>query len=170
MAHQKNAIKTNSTSKVDIGITVESRAEVAGMLSQLLADQHTLYIKTRNYHWNVTGMQFQSLHELFEEQYDDLAEYIDETAERIRSLGFFAPGSMDAFKSMARLVETDHVDGNAQAMLKNLLNDHETIIQILRNDQEEAMDKYGDAGTQDFLIGMMEGHEKMAWMLRAHLA
>jgi len=168
MAHEKNAIVTDS--KVDIGIAEDSRAEIAGMLSQLLADQHTLYIKTRNYHWNVTGMQFQSLHQLFAEQYDNLAEYIDDTAERIRSLGYFAPGSMEAFKNMGRLVETDHVGGNAQIMLQNLLNDHEAIIQILRNDQEEAMDKYGDAGTQDFLIGMMEGHEKMAWMLRAHLA
>lgn len=167
MAQEKNTTKTSS--QVDIGINVEGRTQIAGILSQLLADQHILYIKTRNYHWNVVGMHFQPLHELFEEQYDDLEEYIDDTAERIRSLGFFAPGSIDDFKKMARLVETDHVNGDARTMILNLLNDHEAMIQILRNDQDEVMEKYGDAGTQDFLIGMMQGHEKMAWMLRSHL-
>ncbi len=168
MAQEKNDTLTHS-SQTDIGITTDNRTEIAGILSQLLADQHILYIKTRNYHWNVTGMHFQPLHELFEEQYDDLEEYIDDTAERIRSLGFFAPGSIDDFKKMARLMESDHVNGDDRTMLTNLLNDHETMIQILRNDQEEVFEKYQDAGTQDFLIGMMQGHEKMAWMLRAHL-
>lgn len=153
---------------IDIGISLEGRTAVAEALGQLLADMHILYIKTRNYHWNVTGMQFQPLHELFEEQYTDMATTIDDIAERIRSLGFFAPGSLEAFKKQARLVETDHVGGDATTMVKNLLRDHETIIQILRHDQEEAAN-HGDDGTNDFLIAAMEDHEKMAWMLRAHL-
>lgn len=166
-----NSVKelTAMGSNVDIGISHENRQAVAKALGQLLADEHVLYIKTRNYHWNVTGMFFAPLHELFEEQYTEMATFIDDIAERIRSLGFFSPGSMDDFREMSRLVETGHLDGNAEKMLKNLLRDHETIIQILRHDQEAAVEKYKDDGTNDFLIALMEAHEKMAWMLRAHL-
>ncbi len=156
-------------STIDIGIPQESRKAIAEALGQLLADMHILYIKTRNYHWNVTGMYFQPLHALFEEQYTAMATSIDDIAERIRSLGFFSPGSLQAFMDAARLVETDHVQGDAHVMVKNLIRDHETIIQILRHDQEEAAN-LGDDGTNDFLIALMEDHEKMAWMLRAHLA
>jgi len=155
-------------SNVDIGIDHDERQVVAKALGQLLADEHVLYIKTRNYHWNVTGMFFKPLHELFEEQYTEMATFIDDIAERIRSLGFFSPGSLDDFRGMARLVETGHLNGDAEKMVKNLLRDHETVIQILRHDQEVAQQK-GDDGTNDFLIGLMEAHEKMAWMLRAHL-
>jgi len=156
-------------SQVDIGIDYENRKAVSETLGLLLADEHVLYIKLRNYHWNVVGMQFKPLHELFEEQYNLLAVSIDNIAERIRSLGFFAPGSLKDFLGMARLVETDHLNGKAETMLVNLIRDHEAIIQILRYDLEMAMDKYGDAGTSDFLTGLMEEHEKMVWMLRAHL-
>lgn len=155
--------------KIDIGIDAENRKAVSAALCQLLADEHILYIKTRNYHWNVTGMFFKPLHELFEEQYTAMATFIDDIAERIRSLGFFAPGSMEEFRGMARLVETNHLKGDAKQMLQNLIRDHETIIQILRHDQEAAAEKYGDDGTNDFLIALMEEHEKMVWMLRAHL-
>ena len=155
--------------KVEIGIDYENRKAICEALGQLLADEHVLYIKLRNYHWNVVGMQFKPLHELFEEQYTMLADAIDNIAERIRSLGFFAPGSMEALLGMARLVETDHLKGNAESMLVNLIRDHEAIIHILRHDLEMAVDRYGDAGTSDFLTALMEDHEKMAWMLRAHL-
>jgi starvation-inducible DNA-binding protein len=158
------------SSQVDIGISAENRRAVSEALCQLLADEHVLYIKLRNYHWNVAGMNFQPLHELFSQQYATLEGHIDEIAERIRILGFFAPGSMEEFSKMARLMETDHVNGDAQTMLRNLLRDHETLIQILRHDLEEADQKYQDMGTSDYLIGLMEVHEKMAWMLRAHLA
>lgn len=157
-------------SAVNIGIEHADRQSLANMLCLLLADQHVLYIKLRNYHWNVTGVHFKPLHELFEEQYNTLAGFIDDTAERIRSLGFFTPGSMDEFKRMARLEETSHLNGDAKRMLENLLLDHEAIIQILRHDQEVAMEEHKDAGTNDFLIAMMEAHEKMAWMIRAHMA
>lgn len=156
-------------SRVDIGIVQEDRRAVAQALSQLLADEHVLYIKTRNYHWNVSGMFFKPLHELFEAQYTDIATFIDDIAERVRILGFFTPGSMEEFRELARLSESGHLRGNAEEMLHNLIHDHETVIQILRHDQEAAA-TYNDAGTNDFLVGLMEAHEKMVWMLRAHLS
>ncbi|MCB0594208.1 MAG: DNA starvation/stationary phase protection protein [Phaeodactylibacter sp.] len=155
---------------VNIGIQDAKREGVAELLKHLLADEHVLYIKLRNYHWNVTGIHFQQLHAFFEEQYTAVATYIDDTAERIRSLGFFAPGSMEEFSAYARLQESSHLNGNAGQMLENLLQDHEAIIRSLRKDQEAAMEQYGDAGTQDFLIALMEAHEKHAWMVRSHLA
>lgn len=160
---------THEQVDVNIGIETSNRQGVAHALKQLLADEHVLYIKLRNYHWNVTGIHFQQLHAFFEEQYDDLEDHIDDIAERIRSLGFFSPGSMEEFKKEARLEETGHLNGNAEQMLKNLLADHEAIIQFLRHDQDVVMEEYNDAGTQDFLIALMEEHEKMVWMVRAHL-
>ena len=163
---EKKQAKANS---LNIGIQESHRAEVAKLLGQLLADEHVLYIKLRNYHWNVEGMYFQPLHALFEEQYNELAVQIDDIAERIRSLGHYAPGSMAAFRELARLQESDHLGGHAENMLKNILADHEMIIQVLRHDLEDCMEKYHDAGTSDFLTALMEVHEKMAWMVRSHL-
>lgn len=160
---------THEKVDVNIGIETTDRKQVADALKQLLADEHVLYIKLRNYHWNVTGPHFQPLHAFFEEQYNALEGHIDEIAERIRSLGYFSPGSLQSFMQEARLEETGHLNGNAEQMLKNLLADHETLIQILRHDQDMVMESYKDAGTQDFLIALMEIHEKMAWMVRAHL-
>ncbi len=156
--------------EVNIGISQSNREQVAELLRQLLADEHVLYIKLRNYHWNVMGPYFQPLHAFFEEQYNAVATYADDIAERIRSLGSFAPGSMEEFLAYARLEESRHLDGNAQKMLENLLSDHEALVQILRRGQEVVMEQYGDAGTQDFLIALMEAHEKHAWMVRAHLS
>lgn len=155
---------------VNIGIEPAHREAVAHALSLLLADEHVLYVKLRNYHWNVTGPHFKPLHELFEEQYTALATAIDDIAERIRSLGFFVAGSLEAFRGMARLTETGHLNGDATRMLENLLLDHEAIIQILRHDLEAADKEYNDMGTSDFLTGLMEQHEKMAWMIRVHMA
>ncbi|NBC08674.1 MAG: DNA starvation/stationary phase protection protein [Bacteroidetes bacterium] len=164
--------KTMTHEKVDVNIGIETsnRGQVADALKQLLSDEHILYIKLRNYHWNVTGIHFQQLHAFFEEQYTDLAEHIDDIAERIRSIGYFAPGSMQDFQRHSRLEETGHFNGDAETMLKNLLADHEAIIQFLRRDQDMVMEECNDAGTQDFLIALMEEHEKMAWMVRSHLA
>ena len=156
-------------SPVSIGLTENQRTGVADILNATLADAHVLYIKTRNYHWNVTGMAFKPLHELFEEQYTAMATEIDDIAERIRSLGFFAPGSMEEFRKLSRLIESGDMKGDAEKMLRSLIADHEALIQYLCNDQEDAMEKHGDAGTQDFLIGLMTAHEKMVWMLRAHV-
>lgn len=154
---------------VNIGIGTQNRTEVAKMLNQLLADEHVLYIKLRNYHWNVEGMYFQQLHGLFEEQYNTLSVQIDDIAERIRSLGHYAPGSMQSFAEMSRLQESEHLNGDYKLMLQNILADHEMIIQVLRHDLEAAMEEFNDAGTSDFLTALMEAHEKMAWMIRAHV-
>lgn len=164
--------KTTQSSKasIQIGIEEQQRANIAQMLNLILADEHVLYIKLRNYHWNVTGMFFQALHGLFEEQYDDIAEKIDDIAERIRSLGFFSAGSMEEFQQMTRLKESGNQNGNAEQMIKNLLADHEAIIQILRLDINHLESDYNDTGTTDFLTGLIQMHEKMAWMLRSHLA
>ena len=138
------------------------------MLGRLLADEHVLYVKTRNFHWNVTGLDFGALHELFEKQYDALADSIDEIAERIRMLGGVAPGSMKEFLKLARLDEQPGGKLEAGKMIAALLSDHETVIRALREAIEVA-DGAGDAGTNDFLTGLLEDHEKTAWMLRAHL-
>ena len=154
---------------VNIGLKSEERNGVVQMLNQLLADEHVLYMKLRNYHWNIRGMFFSSLHEFFGEQYEKLEERIDDIAERIQTLGHFAPGSMQELLKLARLEETDHLNGNDRKMLENILLDHEMIIKVLRIDLDDALEKYNDAGTSDFLTGLMEEHEKMAWMVRAHL-
>lgn len=165
---QKSA--STKEDRVDIGIAAENRKKVAEILNQLLADEHILYVKLRNYHWNVQGMFFAPLHELFQEQYEKLEERIDDIAERVRSLGHYSLGAMEAFKNHARLQESGHLDGDAVKMLQNILVDHEMIIKVLRHDVDETMDTYKDAGTSDFLTALMEDHEKMAWMIRAHLA
>lgn len=154
----------------NIGLTSDQRKGVGGILSALLADQHVLYVKTRNYHWNVTGPHFHDLHTFLEAQYDQLAESIDEVAERIRSLGGVAPGAMADFLKLARLKESVGSPPDWRTMLGNLLADHEATIRQLRGDVERCAAEFGDAGTQDFLTGLMESHEKTAWMLRAHLA
>lgn len=138
------------------------------LLKRLLADEHVLYIKSRNFHWNVTGPDFGPLHALFETQYNALAGTIDEIAERIRSLGGVAPGSMKEFLKLSRLDEQPGGKLDAEKMIAALLSDHEAVIRALRADIEKA-DAAGDAGTNDFLVGVLEAHEKTAWFLRAHL-
>lgn len=157
--------------KADIGLDNTQRAGVSRILNKALSDEHVLYIRTRNYHWNVTGMHFKSLHEFFEEQYKALEAAIDEIAERARSLGFRAIGSMSEFMQHARLPEQNPAEvPDAVQMLRNLLADHESIIKHLRTDIDACDDVFEDVGTGDFLTGMMEAHEKMAWMIRAYLS
>ncbi|MDX1917636.1 MAG: DNA starvation/stationary phase protection protein [Candidatus Caenarcaniphilales bacterium] len=155
--------------EINIRLDKEQRQAVVKLLERLLADEFVLYVKTRNYHWNVTGSHFHALHKFFEDQYDDLAEFIDETAERIRSLGFESPGSMSAFLKDTRLQECTAAHLDDHSMLKNLLLDHEALIAYLRVDLDICAEDHNDMGTSDFLTGLMEKHEKMAWMLRAHL-
>ncbi len=154
--------------KPNLGLSGKARDAVHEALVRLLADEHVLYVKTRNFHWNVTGLQFGVLHELFEKQYDALAEVIDEVAERIRILGGVAPGSMKEFLKLARLDEQPGGLLEAEKMIAILLGDHESVIRSLREAIRVA-DEAGDAGTNDFLTGLLEDHEKTAWMLRAHL-
>jgi starvation-inducible DNA-binding protein len=153
--------------KPNLDIPDKSRAAVVTILNDLLSDEYLLYTKTRNYHWNVVGPQFNDLHKFFEAQYEALDEVIDEVAERARSLGGRALGTLAEFARHARLKERAGEAPDARGMLADLLADHEALIRSLRVDAEIVMDKHGDAGTNDFLVGLMEKHEKMAWMLRA---
>jgi len=153
--------------KPNIGIADEPRRAVIGILNTLLADEYLLYTKTRNYHWNVVGPQFNDLHKFFESQYEELDDVVDDVAERARALGGHAQGTLAEFTKRARLKEQPGNDPDAKEMLAQLLADHETVVRHLRDDAEVTMAKHEDAGTNDFLIGLMEKHEKMAWMLRA---
>jgi len=154
---------------VNIGISQKDRQGVINLLSKILADQYVLYTKTRNYHWNVTGPHFSDYHKLFAEQYGALAEDIDDVAERIRSLGGKTPSTLKEFSNATRLKEHPGKYPNARVMVANLLADHEKVIQTLRKDIESCGSKYHDVGTEDFLTGLIEKHEKTAWMLRAIL-
>jgi starvation-inducible DNA-binding protein len=154
----------------NIGLNADTRKSETEMLGANLADLHVLYQKTRNYHWNVVGPRFHELHEFFEEQYTEIAENIDEVAERIRQLGGKAPGTMAEYLKTARLSEEQPgVYPDAETMIANLLADHEAIIRQLREDINTADEDCGDTGTADFLTALLEDHEKKAWMLRSFL-
>jgi starvation-inducible DNA-binding protein len=153
----------------NLGITDKDRTAVVKILNTLLADEYVLYTKTRNYHWNVVGPQFNDLHKFFGEQYEQLDGLVDDVAERARQLGGHSVATLSEFVEEARLKEHPGQYPSAEEMLENLLADHETIIRQLRVDAAIASDKLHDAGTNDFLVGLMESHEKMAWMLRSFL-
>lgn len=152
--------------KANIGLNKSDSAKIVEILSNYLADSYYLYLKTHNYHWNVTGMHFQNLHKLFDEQYNALFASLDEIAERIRSLGEFVPATYAQLKDLTCLKETKEVPKDRE-MIKILLEDHESVIRNLRSWIEEV-NKAGDAGTSDFLTARIEEHEKIAWMLRSH--
>ena len=153
----------------EIGLDENNAKNIATWLEGLLADEYVLLIKTRNFHWNVRGINFASLHALFEEQYSALTGYVDDVAERIRMLGFASPGSMAEFLKNTRLKEVAKNNMNANEMLQALLADHESIIKHIRLGIVEIDEKGGDVGTADFITGLMQEHEKMAWMLRSSL-
>lgn len=155
--------------KTNIGLSGESREAVVKILNTTLSDEFVLYAKTRNYHWNVTGPNFHDLHKFLEAQYEELDDIVDDVAERARSLGGIAFGSLAEFAKHTRLKEQPGKSVAAKAMLADLLQDHESMIRHLRVDLAACGEKYQDAGTNDFLTGLMEKHEKMAWMLRACL-
>ncbi len=153
----------------DLGLQEKQRKDVATGLKVVLADESMLYQKLRNYHWNVTGRHFFELHIALEEQYTAIAEVIDEVAERIRQYGVFAPGTLAEFKQLTRLSEQPGVYPDARTMVANLVADHETIIRNLRDDINTIEDKDDDVGAADLLTGMLQTHQKMAWMLRMYL-
>jgi starvation-inducible DNA-binding protein len=152
-----------------IGITETNRQSVATALIKLLADEYLLYTKTRNAHWNVEGADFYEKHEFFESQFEQLDEFIDSIAERIRSLGHYAPATLKEFLSLTSLTEQTREANDSRGFIRELLSDHETIIIHLRESISLFANDYKDLGTSDFVTGLMENHEKMAWMLRAHL-
>lgn len=153
--------------KTNVGLTAEQINGVVEILKSTLADEFVLYTKTRNYHWNVTGPHFNDLHKFFESQYDALAEKIDDVAENIRYFGATAPGSMKEYLAVTRLRESEGTPTKAAEIVKNLLADHEALIQNLRRNVETADATHRAADVADFLTGLLEDHEKMAWMLRA---
>jgi starvation-inducible DNA-binding protein len=157
------------TAKIDIGISEDNRQAVANILNHLLADEFVLYTKTRKFHWNVKGIHFHDLHLFFESQYKELAEIMDEVAERIRKLGHYSLGTLQQFLDETNLLEHTDDGSSAEVMIEALLEDHETIIRELRKAIDPIQEKHKDAGTADFLTGLMEQHESMAWMLRSML-
>lgn len=157
------------TAKIDIGISDDNRQAVANILNHLLADEFVLYTKTRKFHWNVRGIHFHDLHLFFESQYKELAEIMDEVAERIRKLGHYSLGTLQQFLDETDLLEHTDDGSSAEIMIEALLEDHETIIRELRKAIGPIEEKHKDVGTADFLTGLLEQHESMAWMLRSML-
>ena len=154
--------------KPNIGITAENRQAVADELGKLLADEFLLYTKTRNAHWNIEGADFHSMHIFFEGQYQQLDELVDSVAERMRKIGHYAPATMTQLLQLTHLTEAIGSKNNSQGFLKELLEDHESIIEFIRGTLSPLAEKYKDLGTSDFLTAILEKHEEMAWMIRAH--
>ena len=153
--------------KIDLGIPEGDRKEIARGLSRLLADTYTLYLKTHNFHWNVTGPMFQTLHLMFEQQYNELALAVDLIAERIRALGFPAPGTYSQFIELASIKEEREVP-NAENMIRLLMEGQEAVVRTARS-IFPVVEKVHDEPTADLLTQRMQVHEKTAWMLRSLL-
>jgi len=160
------ATKKRST-PIDIGISEKDRARIAEGLSRLLADNYSLYLKTHNFHWNVTGPMFQTLHVMFMEQYNELWLALDEIAERIRALGFPAPGTNSEFGRLTSIAETPGVP-DAREMVRLLVQGHEAVARTARK-IFPAVEKANDQPTADLLTQRLQVHEKTAWMLRSLL-
>ncbi len=154
--------------ELNIGINTEDRQRIASGLSKLLADSYTLYLKTHNYHWNVEGPQFNTLHLMFEGHYTELATAVDEIAERIRALGVKAPGSYSEFNAITSIEEASGEE-SAEEMIRQLVIGQETVARTAREASEAAADA-SDEPTADLLTQRMQIHEKNAWMLRSMLA
>jgi len=154
--------------KIDIGIPDASRKEISEGLSHFLADTYSLYLKTHNYHWNVTGPMFQTLHLMFEQHYNELALAVDSVAERIRALGYPAPGTYAQYSKLTKIKEEDHIP-SAHDMIKNLVHGHETVAKTARS-IFPAAEKGSDEATLDLLTQRIQLHEKTAWMLRSLIA
>lgn len=153
--------------KINIGISNEHRKAIAGGLAEVLADSYLLYLRTHNYHWNVTGELFHSLHEQFEQQYTELAEAIDEIAERIRALGHKAPGTFKEFHELTSLEESTE-EPEALEMVRLLAVGNEQVIRTANKALEPAREAEDEA-TIDILTQRLHVHSKAAWMLRSHL-
>ena len=153
--------------KIDIGISEDDRKDIAHGIATLLADSYTLYLQTHNFHWNVTGPQFRELHLMFEEHYTELAEAVDEIAERIRTLGVAAPGTYKAFAELSTIEEVDGVP-EASEMVRLLCHGHEQVVKTSREVLKLAQEA-DDESTAALVSDRMRVHEKTAWMLRAML-
>jgi starvation-inducible DNA-binding protein len=161
-----SALKIIDNEGVDIGVKQEQREKVAKQLSTFLASTYTLYMKTLYYHWNVTGKEFSSLHELFEKQYEDLHAAGDDIAERVRALGYFAPGTFKAYLELSAIEEDAELPEDAKVMVENLLKDNESCSKEARK-VVKAAEEAGDEVTVDMMVSRMATHEEAAWMLRS---
>lgn len=155
--------------KINIGLSEEQRAGVCEILNRDLADAYLVLIKTKKFHWDVVGPQFRSLHQLWEEQYQALTTNIDALAERVRTLGNYPVGTAEDFLKYASIKEQSDNIPLATEMVSQLVDDHEQIIRNLRDHVDQCSDEFNDEGTADFLTGLMEQHEEMAWMLRSFI-
>ena len=154
---------------VNIGITQENLNQVAKELCKVLADEYVLYTKTKNAHWNIEGPDFHSKHVFFESQFGEIDEIVDSVAERIRSIGHYAPATLKTFLALTHFSEQLHEKNDSAGFIRELLTDHESLIIHLRENINYFATDLKDAGSSDFLTGLVEKHEKMAWMLRSHL-
>jgi starvation-inducible DNA-binding protein len=154
---------------INIGLTEEQREGVINLLNEDLADAYVLLVKTKKYHWDVVGPQFRTLHELWEEHYEKLTENIDALAERIRTLGGYPVGTMEGFLNIATLKEHAGEIPTATGMVARLVEDHEQVVRNLREHIDQCSEEFHDEGTADFLTGLMEQHEEIAWMLRSFI-
>lgn len=152
---------------INIGLTDQERQGVIDLLNHDLADAYLLQVKTKKYHWDVIGPQFRTLHKLWEEHYTNISLNIDACAERIRALGGYPVGTMAGFLELASIEEHPGDVPMATGMVDRLVNDHEQIIRNLREHVDLCSEEFHDQGTADFLTGIMEQHEQMAWMLRS---
>lgn len=155
--------------KANIGIKQENISKIVEILTKVLADEFILYTKTKRAHWNVEGPDFYNKHIFFEQQYDAIDEIVDTVAERIRALGHYTPATLKDFLALTHLTEELKEKNDSNGFIKKLLLDHESIIIYLRENINFIANELQDAGTSDFITGLVENHEKMAWMLRAHL-
>lgn len=160
----------SSKDSLNTGITNTNTKKVADALNQVLSDEFLLYTKTLKFHWNIEGRDFHALHLFLDEQYHQLQIIIDAVAERIRKVGHFANGSMQQFLADASLKEHVITSSISESMISELVGDHEALIRNMRNLIDDFDKKYDDAGSSDFITGIMKEHEKMAWMLRASTA
>ena len=155
--------------KLNIGLSDEQRAGVIELLNHDLADAYLLLIKTKKYHWDVVGPQFRSLHQLWEEHYQALTVNIDAMAERVRTLGGYPIGTAEGFLKYGSIKEHIGDLPLATEMVSRLVDDHELVIRNLRQHVQQCGEEFNDDGTADFLTGLMEQHEQMAWMLRSFI-
>jgi starvation-inducible DNA-binding protein len=170
-AKKARAVRPAPRTEIDRGSNTQA-AEVQQLLNALLADEFVLYVRTLNYHWNVRGMQFHSLHAFFEKLYQQGAQTIDDIAEKVRSLGGYAMATLQEFLSTSRVKEQPSGGGeppDPRMMISNLVSDHETVIRQIRDAFRTVQEKFDDPSTENFLADLMEQHEKTMWMLNVHL-
>lgn len=155
--------------KTKIGVPNSQLKESADILTVLLADEMVLYVKTRKFHWNVSGQSFMELHKLFQNEYEELEEIADLDAERINKLGSRTIGTMKEFLELTRIAETIDKYPEQKDLIRELLDNHESIAVFIRKDIEQLSDKSKDFGTIDFITGILEQHESISWVLRRYL-